>query len=512
MKHDSPLDEKLMRLLPAFIVIYCVFQPLLDVAGYWQQVLSLGNALTMAIRVLLLIISVLLGFLLSNRRFYYGLLFAILAALTVLHITANASDGYQNPLSDLASLFRIYVLPITTVCFITFLSRDTDRAFHAMKIGLCFDFAIILLVEFLSVVTGTNRGTYAREQIGVLGWFVWGNCQSAILSMLSPLAICWTLLHCRDRLIPVALVTLTAETALFFFGTRLTFLSLIASGMGLSLCIVLIDRKNWKKAVLILLITVAFCLAYPASPAAERLQSLAETNKKNGQEIHEVLPTDDHQADLADEAVDPETLEPVYRRFCNTMVDRFGIERVAEKYGYTLDAAVLGDARLGKRIVCELVMENASCLCHLFGLNVNEFRISTLGTESNTGSADPDDGIMNYEVENDYYGVYFVTGVVGIAGITFFLLFFGISALRSVLREPQNALTMEMLGFLGAYCFGLIHALFTTSVLRRNNASVYLALVLAGLWYLSRDVSTGKPDALARFPSLRPERRGHGAK
>jgi hypothetical protein len=74
-----------------------------------------------------------------------------------------------------------------------------------------------------------------------------------------------------------------------------------------------------------------------------------------------------------------------------------------------------------------------------------------------------------------------------------FLLFFGLRALIAVLRRPKEYFNMPMAGFAIAYGLALIHAYFTASVLRRNNASIYLAIVLAGLWYLSRKNTESKP-------------------
>ena len=67
-----------------------------------------------------------------------------------------------------------------------------------------------------------------------------------------------------------------------------------------------------------------------------------------------------------------------------------------------------------------------------------------------------------------------------------FLLYFGIRALIAVIRKPKQYFTLPMCAFAISYGLALIHAYYTASVLRRNNASIYLALILAGLWYLSR--------------------------
>lgn len=512
MEFDRNTDGKRIRLLSVFVIAYCVVQPVLDVMGYWQQVLGLGNLLTTAIRSLLLAGAGVLGFLLSDRKRAYVLMAAVLAALTGLHIAANLPGGYQEPMTDIANLARLYLLPVSTLCFITCLKRGGRRVFRAMKIGLSADLAIILLVELVSVVTGTGRATYVKEQIGVIGWFVWGNCQSAILSMLTPLVICWTLERWRDRLLPVALVTLAAEAALYFFGARLTFASLVASGLGVGVCLLLIDRSRWRQALAILLITGMFACAYPVSPAARRLRSLAESNQRNEREtqsLRESLPGEGSEPGR-EAQTEPESLEALYRHYFPAVIDRFGTERVAEKYGYTRDAAVLGDVRICKRVACELLMEEAPAASRFFGLNVSLFHIPAANAASEGESGATAEGKVSVEVENDFHGIYYVLGWTGLGLIVAFLLYFGLRALLCVLREPKKSFTLDMVGFAGAYVFALIHAYFTVSVLRRNNASVYLALVLAGLWYLS-----GRGPArrdLNRAPAERMmERRSHGA-
>ena len=97
------------------------------------------------------------------------------------------------------------------------------------------------------------------------------------------------------------------------------------------------------------------------------------------------------------------------------------------------------------------------------------------------------DGILvtdNYDVESDYHGVYFLTGAVGLALMLLFLLFFGMRTLIAIIRNPKQNLSLTVISFCMAYGIGLIHAYYTASVLRRNNASIYLAMVLACLYCL----------------------------
>lgn len=515
-QHDS-WKAALIRRLPLIILIYCILQPVLDVVGYWQMVIEVGNSLTLALRILLLCGSVLLGFLLSDRKRYYYIVAGVLALLTVLHVVSNLPGGYTEPVTDLANLVRIYLMPMTVLCFITFLRCGGEDAFRAMKNGMLINILIIVAVEILSVVTGTDRETYRHEHIGVLGWFYWANSQSAILAMMAPIVICWSLSRWREKLLPVAFCTVAAEITLYFFGTRLTFGAMVACGLGVSLCLLVIDRKRWKQALVIFLVTAAFTAAVPVSPMARRMEAVDQINEKNEKVIEEQnitpLPSDvevssDPTATYSPDETgeqnpdspnaphlseqDWEKLKKIYRGYLFGMVQHFGYERVMEKYKYTMDAAILGNWRTEKLTFCELLMEDANLGQHLFGINLLDMREFVHYGIKNEKTGEWEDGYINYDVENDFHGIYYLLGLVGLVLMIGFLLWFGVKALICVLRDPKTYFTVDMVAFAGAYIFGLLHAYFTVSVLRRNNASVYMALVLVGLWYLSRKREPGE--------------------
>ena len=500
--------------LPMLILIYCILQPILDVIGYWQMMLKYGNTLTLAIRMLLLAGSVMLGFLLSDRKRYYFITAGVLLGLTAMHVIANLPGGYVEPVTDLVNLLRIYLMPLTVLCFITFLRRGGDKAFHAMKTGMLINILIIVAVELLSVITGTDRETYRHEHIGVLGWFYWANSQSAILSMMAPIVICWALDRWRDKLLPVALFTVAAEMTLYFFGTRLTYGAMVATGFGVAACLLLADRTRWKQSAVILLITVLFLAAYPVSPMAHRLRAVNQMTEKGEQRIsdQEITPLPDDM--IPTETVDPENpaprpndpnapnlsnedwkkMERVYKSYLYGMVQRFGAERVMALYDYTLDASILGNWRTEKISFCILLMEDEPVLCRFFGANLMDMREFVIAGTRNEETGVWEDAYINYDVENDFHGIYFLLGIVGLVLMIVFLLYFGIVALYRVCRDFRTYFTVDMIGFAGAYLFGLLHAYFTVSVLRRNNASVYMALVLVGLWYLSGKKETaGQP-------------------
>ncbi|MBO4419460.1 MAG: O-antigen ligase family protein [Oscillospiraceae bacterium] len=499
----QPFLQRVRSKLPRLVFLLCVVQPVLDIIGYWQQQIGIGNTVTMMARMLLLGGSVLLGFLLSDRKRVYLIAALVLGVLTVGHIFAclRFDNGYVSPVTDLINLVRIYFLPLMTLCFITFLRCNRD-VFPAMIRGMAADIFLIAGVQLLSTITGTDPHTYSVDQTGVLGWFLWTNSQSAILAMLNPIVICWAVRHWGKRLLPVAAVTAVSEATLYFLAPRLAFASMIGSGLFVAFCLLLIHRDRWRQALTIALVTCLFLAAIPLSPMQKRLdindsRAALTQQRIEDMDIHLVLETetetvpsgetgedDDPNGTKPHVVLDENTalkLETLYRSqdIIWSMVERFGRDRVFEVYDYTLDPRILSNTRLMKIRFCELLMAESELPSKLFGLNLAEMTYSRYDVNSKLVTD-------NYDVENDLHGIYFLTGVWGLILMLLFLLWFGIRALLVVIREPKRFFTLPICAFTAAYGLGLIHAYFTASVLRRNNASIYLAMVLAGLWYLSR--------------------------
>ncbi len=504
MNKGKAILDRIRGRLPLVVFVLCVIQPLLDAAGYWQKYFGVSNAVTMALRMILLGGTVLLGFVLSDRKRYYFLTAAVLAALTAGHIFActRSVNGYQEPIKDLINLVRIYFLPLMTVSFITFL-RQNDAVFPAVIRGMVTDLFLIAGIQFVSAVTGTDPHTYSVDKTGILGWFLWTNSQSAILAMTVPVTICWALRRWEKKLLPVILVTAVAEATLYVLAPRLAYASMAAAGIGVAICLLLTNRKRWPQALAMVLVTCLFVAAYPLSPTYKRLNANENRTEKTVKQIQELdihietEPATSPEGETGKEAEKPgkpqvildeknaEKLEKLYRSqdILWSVVERFGRDKVFEAYNYSLDPTVIGNTRLMKIRFCELLMAETGTASHLFGLNLKEM---TCQRQDKNGLPVTD----NYDVENDLHGVYFLTGAVGLGAMIVFLLFFGVRALIAVIRRRKQCFTLPMCAFAIAYGLSLIHAYYTASVLRRNNASFYLALILAGLWYLSRNHET----------------------
>lgn len=527
VERRGAFQEKLLRRLPAFILIYCLLQPLLDVAGYWQMQWEVSNLGTTAIRVLLLAGSVLLGFLLSDHKRYYFMMAGVLALLTGLHVYANL-PGYTGWTTDLANIVRIFLMPLTALCFITFLRQGGDRAFRAMRNGMLINLVIIAVVELISVLTGTDRQTYHHEGIGVLGWFYWANSQSAILSIMAPITVCWALQKWPKRYLPTLLATLLTSALLYFFGTRLTYFTMVVSNVCVAVCLLILSPSRWKQALMIVLVCAIFVGGYFSSPMKKRMDAVNSIENSNQKTINsmntemlpytepsENQPTDapgtvlpekpsnptetKPQHDAAEEMTKEEKarLDRLYRSFLYPLVTTFGYDRVEAAYDYTTDAAVLGNWRIEKLTFCSLMMENGTIWNRLFGMNVLNYRAYVTGWLFNAKDQRWESGYLEMDVENDFHGIYFLLGIVTLVLMIAFLLYFGLRAAVAVIRDRKRYFNLDLVGFVIAYGAAIGHAYFTVSVLRRNNASVYLAMVLAALWYLTQKKQAGKSEAAA---------------
>ena len=479
--------DKGIRLLPCLVLAFCVLQPLLDVAGYWQQVLGLSNRPTMILRLAVLIAGFLLGFLVTDRKWIYLVFSSVVIFYLSGHIFACIQNGgYQDWKEDLTDQARTLVLPVTVLSLITVL-RKNPACFNAMKKGLALDLAIILAVELLSLITGSDPHTYDEKGIGLRGWFVWTSPQSAILSVLAPLVIAWALERWPEKILPVTAASLLSLGALYLYGTRLAYISLAAAGFGMAAAVLVWQKTRWRQALAIFLCAALFCALYPISPM-QRNRAAVNDNAKIKQERVSAAAARSGVGSEERQTENPRALAAAYRYNLQGMVDTFGLERVAARYGNTLDAGKICDDRLMKMNYCALAMEDAvsnTGLARLFGLELSRTRVE----QTEVYRFETDDWVKEpetYDPENDIHGVGYLCGAVGLFLVAALLAWIGLRAVLALVFRRKAVFTPTYAAWLGAFVIAMAYAFGTASVLRRNNASVYFALILAGLWLLSR--------------------------
>lgn len=467
--------SRLRAMLPAIVLILCLIQPCMDVLSFWLDRAGISNTLTLLLRFGLLFFTVLLGFILSRRKRYYFLLAGILGLYTLCHVVFCLRAGYQDPVGDLINLIRIYQLPLTTVSFITFL-RQEPRCLRSIRQGFFLCLLIILGVEVLSVLTGTNPYTYPNKSVGILGWFYFANAQSAILSMLVPVALAYVMERKNFSPVYTGPAAVISFGILYFFATRLAFAALLGTGAALTVTL-LILRKTKRLPTLPAALVISLCIALAVacvtfSPMYRNSQMVAANAVLKQARIDEMVAADTAAAQaegLTGAELDTAGLRSAYEEFLPGPTGRFGLEETARVYNRSTDISVIGDMRLEKLNYCRMILREKP-QSRLFGLELAEM--------TSNG--------VSYDVENDFHGIYYLCGGAGLALLSIFLLWFLGRIALALIRDFKSRFTLEAAGYGIALVCALAHAYFTAGVLRRPNTTFYLALVLAAIYALTR--------------------------
>lgn len=462
--------------LPWFVLISVILQPMMDSLSYWITELGWSNAPTLLLRFGLLGLTALLGFCLSRRKWVYWTAAGVFALLGAGHIYAVCSYGATNLVGDLTNYIRVLQLPITVICLITFL-RENEDCYKALKWGMVGSLAIILVVELLAVLTGTDPHTYVDGK-GVLGWFNNTNAQSNILCILVPVVVVWIYEKKGVRSPWFWMTMLVSFGALFLLGTRLGLLGLLAAGFGLGISVILVKPSQWKRALCFVGACALFVALLPVSPMTSHQDTFSHV-QENRQKIvddrlamYDLKPLDEEgisQEELeARQAQWVEALSYTYNFHAHDFVEIFGLERTIAHYNYSSDIGEITAQRPKKLLFGDLLMEDSGLPGKLFGVELQRFTV----------------GRNNYDVENDLHGIYYLYGVVGLAAMGLFLAYFAWLIVKALCKNFKRYFTMDAAGWGIAFLCALVHIALTAGVLRRPNSSFYLAAVLAAIYYL----------------------------
>lgn len=449
--------------LPIFLILLFVLQPLMDILSYWTDHLGMGNTLTLALRFAVLVVFGVLGFCISRRKKAYGIAAAACAFLLLGHCLACYVKGYLDPVSDLTNFARVIQMPLFVFCFISCL-RANDKCYRAIEIGLIINFWLISVSVVASILTGTVNATYQESNFGILGWFATTNAQSAVMSILTPIAI--TLCYRRKNLLLFLLTTVAGFAQLYFLGTRLAFLAIGVAFVGL-IIVMFLTHDVSKRYIAVLTVCFAVCCAFiKVSPMYQNQNRYTDAmaSKQGDAAVMMERASDDED--------DPEAhyraLRVIYLYYSKNLCQRYGVDKVMEQYGYTSQISKITATRHQKIVFCDMLLDEHPWISRVFGMELSRMQF---------------DGNI-YDVENDFHGIYFLYGWVGLILMLAFIGYFIYLIIRALLHNFQKYFTIEAGAFGMALCLALLYAYNTAGVLRRPNSSFYLSVILAVVYYL----------------------------
>lgn len=492
MDRMSVFRQKVITGLPGFVLVLFVIQPLMDVLSFWMTEFEMSNTPTLLLRLGLLGLTVLAGFWLSERKWVYFAAVGIIGFLAAGHMYACWEFGYQSIFTDLSNYVRVVQMPVTALCLITFLRRN-EGCYDAMKKGVVACLSIMLGVQVLAIVSGTEPHTYI-DGTGYMGWFNNPNSQSANLSLLTPVAAMVMYQRYGFRNWKFWLVFLGGMVSMFFMGPRLCYLGIAATGIGLGVCMILIDPKGWKKALVFVSVALVLLGCLPLSPMLlhrdthDGFQSGRQEDISAQLQDVDLPPLD--EPGISDEELErrkdiwQEALSHVYNVHAWDFVLIFGQRETMEMYDFTYDITQLTALRPKKLKFAQLLQSASPASAKWFGMELSRFSVdmSIYGLE-NYG-ADGEGDVENYDVENDLHGIYFLYGAVGLGAMLAFLGYFLVQIVLALARDWKRYFTWDAAGWGIGLVMCLLHVYCTAGVLRRPNASFYLSATLAAVYYL----------------------------
>lgn len=517
-KLKAALEARLSYIVLALIVI----QPPLDVLSYFLS-LRENNTPSTLLRFGLLALVALLGFLLSERKRIYLILYGVTAAYWLAHVANCYRIGYTSVVADTGNLLRTMNFPILALTFITILRKDPSLR-KWLYTGTAIAFGEIILFTAIPWLSGNPVYTYYDIEVGVLGWFAVPSAQSAIILLSVPLAMYWA--YHTGRYWVFLLTSLLCFGLMYATGTKMAFYSIfIIVAAYIFLFTLQLGRKSVKYALPLLALAVLVLVFRHQSPMSVREQLSAQSQAYYGEMMEDSLENsgaDDSVRQIIrgesstkeeKKLVNPpeKQLERVHRALMGIYANngvyhfmtmnlntRFGVYNTMDIYNYTDIPSVLSNTRERKLNFSRMMWKEKDTLTHFLGFEYRDFYF----------------GILIHDLENDFPSIFYSNGYIGLALYLSFLGVFFFWVLRGLAGDMSRSLgaregegkkgrfKARMLGLweglrrfmtveLGAagmsFLLAIIAAQISGNVLRRPNVTIYFAIAAAAVYSLTAE-------------------------
>ena len=462
-------------------VLICA-QPLLDVLAFWTKSESGTAAGVIRLAVMALLCLFVLVKIKDYRRFIPSA--AAVALVFLLHAVSCVRNGYQGFMSDTRMILCMIYLPVTAVCFCCLMDSEKRRD-QAVK-AIMINFALESLVILLAVVTGTGTHTY-QEGIGISGWVIPDNrcCHSDILSSVCVFAG-YLAVTSKKKWINIA-VPAVCFVLLITNGPTVSYVTLLAICAGYPVFLLLRslvrrEKQDASQRIVSITMAVLFVLSIIIFPWTPRYK-MDEIKRSTFDEREERFAA---EMDALGYNVYAMTLEDIfgdevahqhfidyYKTFVYGEVDILGriysFDRIIAAYKGTVNADILGDTRDMKNVYVRFIFEDSDLFTRMFGIEYD-----SIGKDK-----------VN-DLENDWFAILFYLGYFGFALAAAAVLYLLYRILRLLIRDFRGALTDLNFALLLGFAMQLGMGYFSGAVMRRPNASVYVALFIAMIFYNTR--------------------------
>ncbi len=274
-------NEKLKRILPRLIVVLLCLQPVLDIVSYWQDTLQIPISLSFAPRAIIFALLFLGGLILSDNKKVYWILLGTVSVFWIAHVAVCWQNGMTvaSLIHDTTYFISVLQLPVTAISLITCLKITGEDGFDAILKGIAGSLVILLLSFIVSTLTNTEPHTYPDRGVGICGYCFWPNAQSAILCICAPITIAFVLRKRPQWTVLCIAVFLVCLGILFLHGTRLSFLCLLMTGIGMAV-VFLLTKQKLRYTIAMAAITLLFGGLFYISPMYANRSFVADYTEK----------------------------------------------------------------------------------------------------------------------------------------------------------------------------------------------------------------------------------------
>ncbi len=274
-------NEKLKRILPHLIVLLLCLQPVLDIVSYWQDTLQIPISLSFAPRAIIFALLFLGGLILSDNKKVYWILLGTVCVFWIAHVAVCWQNGMTvaSLIHDTTYFISVLQLPVTAISLITCLKISGEDGFDAILKGIAGSLTILILSFIVSNLTKTEPYTYPDRGVGICGYCFWPNAQSAILSICAPVTIAYILRKRPQSTVLCIVIFVICLGVLFLHGTRLSFLCMLMTGIGMTVVFLLTGQKK-RFAIAMAVITLVFGGLFYVSPMYENRSFVGDYTEK----------------------------------------------------------------------------------------------------------------------------------------------------------------------------------------------------------------------------------------
>lgn len=480
--------RKLSDIAPAFLFALLCAQPLLDIISYWANEWEF-TALTTLTRFAMFAMVMIYGYIISDKKWTYIAAGGVLLAYWIVHMIAclRSPGGYVSPVSDANNFLRTIHLPLFTFAFITIFKKSDTVPVYVQK-AFCVNMVIMMHALVISYMTGTEIHTYADA--GLMSWASVHNSQSAILAFIIPLMLLYA--YNKKNKWMYYITAAGCLINLFFVGTKVDYFSIFIISLSMMALLIIAGEKNLFYYSVLFLVALLCALCYNQSIAFDIKINHSTSMEIKQDYLEQAIDQDPYEESLPDHIsweifndLNPKEqyeIRKTYQLYLGPVIQRFGFERVFEQYDYSLVVKELTATRPMKVNFAEMAFEDSDTMTKLFG-----YEYCTLLEDYTFEDSQGKEITKQYifDLENDFPSVFYYSGYVGFAVYLLFLAYFVGLILVAVITRFKRCVNLEN-GLL-AVTFGLMlgTSQYSGNVLRRPNASIYMSVILAYIFYVT---------------------------